>query len=34
MFQAYLDKFPNGNFASLAKIKLEKLDGAEAGGDD
>jgi tetratricopeptide (TPR) repeat protein len=25
MLQAYLDKFPDGTFASLAKIKLEKL---------
>lgn len=25
MFQAYLDQFPNGTFASLAKIKLGKL---------
>ena len=32
MFQAYLDEYPNGKFAPLAKIKIKKL--KSSGGDD
>ena len=32
MFQAYLDEYPNGIFAPLAKIKIKKL--KSSGGDD
>jgi TolA-binding protein len=26
MFRAYLDKYPNGEFAPLAKVKLAELE--------